>query len=157
MKGKFIVISGPGGVGKDTIAKELVNKGIAIYSVSMTTRKKRSNEIDGKDYFFVDINTFENNIKDGKILEYTLFNGNYYGTPSEFIFNNLEKGTNVIGVLDIKGVLNVEKIYPEAISIFIMPPSFEELEKRIRNRNTDYEEVIKERLEIAKDEIKCKD
>ena len=143
MKGKFIVISGPGGVGKDTIAKELVNKGIAIYSVSMTTRKKRSNEIDGKDYFFVDINTFENNIKDGKILEYTLFNGNYYGTPSEFIFNNLEKGTNVIGVLDIKGVLNVEKIYPEAISIFIMPPSFEEL--------------IKERLEIAKDEIKCKD
>ena len=157
MKGKFIVISGPGGVGKDTIAKELVNKGIAIYSVSMTTRKKRSNEIDGKDYFFVDINTFENNIKDGKILEYTLFNGNYYGTPSEFIFNNLEKGTNVIGVLDIKGVLNVEKIYPEAISIFIMPPSFEELEKRIRNRNTDSEEVIKERLEIAKDEIKCKD
>ena len=152
MKGKFIVISGPGGVGKD-----LVNKGIAIYSVSMTTRKKRSNEIDGKDYFFVDINTFENNIKDGKILEYTLFNGNYYGTPSEFIFNNLEKGTNVIGVLDIKGVLNVEKIYPEAISIFIMPPSFEELEKRIRNRNTDSEEVIKERLEIAKDEIKCKD
>ena len=152
MKGKFIVISGPGGVGKDTIAKELVNKGIAIYSVSMTTRKKRSNEIDGKDYFFV-----ENNIKDGKILEYTLFNGNYYGTPSEFIFNNLEKGTNVIGVLDIKGVLNVEKIYPEAISIFIMPPSFEELEKRIRNRNTDSEEVIKERLEIAKDEIKCKD
>ena len=144
MKGKFIVISGPGGVGKDTIAKELVNKGIAIYSVSMTTRKKRSNEIDGKDYFFVDINTFENNIKDGKILEYTLFNGNYYGTPSEFIFNNLEKGTNVIGVLDIKGVLNVEK-------------SFEELEKRIRNRNTDSEEVIKERLEIAKDEIKCKD
>ena len=157
MKGKFIVISGPGGVGKDTIAKELVNKGIAIYSVSMTTRKKRSNEIDGKDYFFVDINTFENNIKDGKILEYTLFNGNYYGTPSEFIFNNLEKGTKVIGVLDIKGVLNVEKIYPEAISIFIMPPSFEELEKRIRNRNTDSEEVIKERLEIAKDEIKCKD
>ena len=156
MKGKFIVISGPGGVGKD-IAKELVNKGIAIYSVSMTTRKKRSTEIDGKDYFFVDINTFENNIKDGKILEYTLFNGNYYGTPSEFIFNNLEKGTNVIGVLDIKGVLNVEKIYPEAISIFIMPPSFEELEKRIRNRNTDSEEVIKERLEIAKDEIKCKD
>ena len=64
MKGKFIVISGPGGVGKDTIAKELVNKGIAIYSVSMTTRKKRSNEIDGKDYFFVDINTFENNIKE---------------------------------------------------------------------------------------------
>ena len=155
MKGKFIVISGPGGVGKDTIAKELVNKGIAIYSVSMTTRKKRSNEIDDKDYFFVDIDTFENNIKDGKILEYTLFNGNYYGTPSEFIFNNLEKGTNVIGVLDIKGVLNVEKIYPEAISIFIMPPSFEELEKRIRNRKSW--KGKEKRNCIAKDEIKCKD
>ena len=97
---------------------------------------------------------FENNIKDGKILEYTLFNGNYYGTPSEFIFNNLEKGTNVIGVLDIKGVLNVEKIYPEAISIFIMPPTFEELERRIRERGTDSEDVIRQRLKIAKEEIK---
>ena len=156
-KGKFIVISGPSGVGKDTICEELIKRGNGIYSVSMTTRKKRNNEIDGVNYFFVSKDEFENKIKDNFFLEYAMYNGNYYGTPSEFIFNNLEKGTNVIGVLDIKGVLNVEKIYPEAISIFIMPPSFEELEKRIRNRNTDSEEVIKERLEIAKDEIKCKD
>ena len=156
MKGKFIVISGPGGVGKDTIVKEIVNRGIAIYSVSMTTRKKRSNELEGKDYFFVDTNTFEDNIKNKKILEYTLFNGNYYGTPSGFVFDNLEKGINVIGILDINGALNIEKIYPEAISIFIMPPSFEELKNRITNRNTDSKEVIKERLEIAKDEMNYK-
>ena len=156
-KGKFVIISGPSGVGKDTICDELVKKGMGRYSVSMTTRKKRSNEIEGISYFFVSKEEFKRHIEEDYFLEYAMYNGNYYGTPSEFIFNNLEKGTNVIGVLDIKGVLNVEKIYPEAISIFIMPPSFEELEKRIRNRNTDSEEVIKERLEIAKDEIKCKD
>lgn len=156
MKGKFIVISGPGGVGKDTIAKELVNRTNMIYSVSMTTRKKRKNEIDGKDYFFVDKDTFENNIKENKVLEYTLFNGNYYGTPSEFIFNNLDNGTDIIAILDINGALNIEKKYPDTISIFIMPPSFNELENRIRSRNADSEEVIKERLDLAKEEIKYK-
>lgn len=157
MKGKFIVISGPGGVGKDTIANEIVRRTSAIYSVSMTTRKKRTNETEGKDYFFVSKKTFENNIKDGKILEYTLFNGNYYGTPSEFVFDNINNGIDVIAILDINGALNIEKKYPTAISIFIMPPSFSELEKRIRNRNTDSEEVIEERLKIAKKEIKYKD
>ena len=157
MKGKFIVISGPGGVGKDTIAKELVNKGIAIYSVSMTTRKKRSNEIDGKDYFFVDINTFENNIKDGKILEYTLFNGNYYGTPNEFIKETTNNGDNVIAILEIKGAINAKKIFSDAITIFIMPPSFDELERRLRGRKSEDDNIISERLNIAKEEIKCKD
>ena len=157
MKGKFIVISGPGGVGKDTIAKELVNKGIAIYSVSMTTRKKRSNEIDGKDYFFVDINTFENNIKDGKILEYTLFNGNYYGTPNEFIKETTNNGDNVIAILEIKGAINAKKIFSDAITIFIMPPSFDELKKRLRSRKSEDDSIINERLNIAKEEIKYKD
>lgn len=154
MKGKFIVISGPGGVGKDTIAKELVKRTNIIYSVSMTTRKIRSNEVDGKDYFFVDKNTFEDNIKNNNILEYTFFNGNYYGTPRDFVFNNIDKGIDVIAVLDIKGALNIEKIYPSAISIFIMPPTFEELERRIRERGTDSEDVIRQRLKIAKEEIK---
>ena len=157
MKGKFIVISGPGGVGKDTIAKELVNKGIAIYSVSMTTRKKRSNEIDGKDYFFVDINTFENNIKDGKILEYTLFNGNYYGTPNEFIKETTNNGDNVIAVLEMNGAINAKRIFSNAITIFIMPPSFDELERRLRGRKSEDDNIISERLNIAKEEIKCKD
>lgn len=157
MEGKFIIISGPGGVGKDTIAKELVKKINIIYSISMTTRKIRNNEVDGRDYFFVDKDTFEKNIENNNILEYTLFNGNYYGTPREFVFNNINKGIDVIAVLDIQGALNIEKIYPEAISIFIMPPSFEELEKRIRARGTDSEEVINERLEIAREEIKNSD
>ena len=147
MKGKFIVISGPGGVGKDTIAKELVKMTNIIYSVSMTTRKIRSNEVDGKDYFFVDKNTFEDNIKNNNILEYTFFNGNYHGTPRDFVFNNIDKGIDVIAVLDIKGALNIEKIYPSAISIFIMPPTFEELERRIRERGTDSEDVIRQSIE----------
>lgn len=157
MKGKFIVISGPGGVGKDTVAKELVKKTKAIYSVSMTTRSKRHNEVEGRDYFFVDVNTFEENIKNNGVLEYTFFNGNYYGTPSKFVFDNIDNGNDVIGVLDIQGALSIEKIYPEAISIFLMPPSFEELEKRIRTRGTDSDEVINERLAIAKEEIKNSD
>ncbi len=153
-KGKFVVISGPGGVGKDTVAKALVERTKAIYSVSMTTRDKRFNEIDGKDYFFVDVKTFEDSIKNNEVLEYTLFNGNYYGTPSEFVFDNIDMGYDVIGVLDIRGALSVENIYPEAISIFLMPPSFEELERRIRTRGADSEEVINERLDMAKEEIK---
>lgn len=157
MKGKFIVISGPGGVGKDTVDKELVKKTKAIYSVSMTTRSKRHNEVEGRDYFFVDVNTFEDNIKNNGVLEYTFFNGNYYGTPSKFVFDNIDNGNDVIGVLDIQGALSIEKIYPEAISIFLMPPSFEELEKRIRTRGTDSDEVINERLAIAKEEIKNSD
>lgn len=157
MVGKFIVISGPGGVGKDTVAKELVKRTKAIYSISMTTRKMRHNEVEGRDYFFVDVKTFEDNIENNGILEYTFFNGNYYGTPSKFVFDNINNGNDVIGVLDIQGAINIEKIYPEAVSIFLMPPSFEELENRIRTRGTDSEEVINERLAIAKEEIKNSD
>ena len=156
-KGKFIVISGPGGVGKDTIAKELVDRTSIIYSVSMTTRKKRKNEVEGVDYFFVDKSTFEDNIKNNNILEYTLYNGNYYGTPSKYIFNNIDNGIDVVAVLDVKGASNIEEMYPEAISIFIMPPSFKELERRLRERNTDSKDVINERLLMAKEEIKYKD
>ena len=123
----------------------------------MTTRKKRKNEVEGVDYFFVDKSTFEDNIKNNNILEYTLYNGNYYGTPSEYIFNNIDNGIDVVAVLDVKGASNIEEMYPETISIFIMPPSFKELERRLRERNTDSEDIINERLLIAKEEIKYKD
>jgi len=152
-KGIFVVISGPSGVGKNTVADILINKGIGIYSVSMTTRNKRDGEVDGKDYFFVSKEEFDDNIKKDNFLEYAEYNDKCYGTLKSFVFDNLDNGVNVIAVVDIKGGANIEKIFPEAVLIFVMPPSFEELEKRLRGRNTDSEENILKRLEIAQKEI----
>lgn len=156
-KGVFVILSGPSGVGKNTIADILIERGYGIYSVSMTTRKRREKEIDGKDYFFVDTKEFEDNIEKGNFLEYAKYNDNYYGTLKSYVFGNIDNGTNVIAVVDIQGGVNIDKIFPEAVLIFIMPPSFEELEHRLRNRNTDSEEDILKRLEIAKREIDFKD
>ena len=156
-KGVFVILSGPSGVGKNTIADILIERGYGIYSVSMTTRGMREKEIDGKDYFFVDTKEFEDNIEKGNFLEYAKYNDNYYGTLKSYVFGNIDNGTNVIAVVDIQGGVNIDKIFPEAVLIFIMPPSFEELEHRLRNRNTDSEEDILKRLEIAKREIDFKD
>ena len=156
-KGKFIVISGPSGVGKDTICEELIKRGNGIYSVSMTTRKKRNNEIDGVNYFFVSKDEFENKIKDNFFLEYAMYNGNYYGTPNEFIREATNNGDNVLAVLEIKGAINAKRIFSNAITIFIMPPSFDELERRLRGRKSEEDNIISERLNIAKEEIKYKD
>lgn len=153
-KGKFIVISGPSGVGKDTICEELIKRGNGIYSVSMTTRKKRNNEIDGVNYFFVSKDEFENKIKDNFFLEYAMYNGNYYGTPTDFISDNTNRGINVFAVLEINGAINVKKIFPSAITIFIMPPSFDELERRLRGRKSEDDDIINKRLNIAKKEVK---
>ena len=119
----------------------------------MTTRKIRDGEIEGRDYFFVDTDVFEDNIKKDNFLEYAKYNDNYYGTLKSFVFDNIDNGTNVIAVVDIQGGVNIEKIFPEAALIFIMPPSFEELERRLRSRNTDSEDDILQRLAIAKKEM----
>ena len=156
-KGKFIVISGPSGVGKDTICDELVKSGIGVYSVSMTTREIRKGEVDGKDYFFVTKEVFEDKIKNNYFLEYAIYNNNYYGTPIEFVENTTNNGINVFAILEINGAINVKKIFKDAILIFIMPPSLDELEKRLRGRKSDSDEVINERLDIAKSEISSKD
>ena len=116
-KGKFVIISGPSGVGKDTICNELVKKGVGRYSVSMTTRKKRSNEIEGISYFFVSKEEFERHIEEDYFLEYAMYNGNYYGTPNEFIKGTTNNGNNVIAVLEIKGAINAKRIFSNAITI----------------------------------------
>lgn len=152
-KGAFIVISGPSGVGKNTIADILIDKGYGIYSVSVTTRGIRDGEKEGRDYFFVSKEEFDKNIENDNFLEYAKYGDNYYGTLKSYVFDNIDNGTNVIAVVDIQGGVNIEKIFPEAVLIFIMPPSFEELEKRLRGRGTDSEEAILKRLEIAKKEM----
>ena len=152
-KGAFIVISGPSGVGKNTIADILIEKGYGIYSVSVTTRGVREGEVHGRDYFFVSQEEFNKNIEEDNFLEYAQYGDNYYGTLKSYVFNNLDNGTNVIAVVDIQGGVNIENIFPEAVLIFIMPPSFEELEKRLRGRGTDSEEAILKRLAIAKKEM----
>lgn len=155
-KGIFIVISGPSGVGKNTIADILVKRGYGIYSVSVTTRSKRPTEEEGKDYFFVSKREFEEKIDRGEFLEYAKYNDNYYGTLKSFVLGNMEKGTNVIAVVEIQGGMNIERIFPDAVLIFIVPPSMEILEERLRKRNTDSEEDIRWRMENSKREMKYK-
>lgn len=152
-KGAFIVISGPSGVGKNTIADILIDKGYGIYSVSVTTRGIREGEVEGRDYFFVSKEEFDKNIEEDNFLEYAQYGDNYYGTLKSYVFDNIDNGTNVIAVVDIQGGVNIENIFPEAVLIFIMPPSFEELERRLRGRGTDSEEAILKRLDIAKKEM----
>lgn len=156
-KGVFIVISGPSGVGKDTLSDILVNDNYGIYSVSYTTRKRRKNEVEGENYFYIDKDKFEEKIKANELLEYAIYNDNYYGTSREFVLDNINKGNNIIAVLNIQGALNIKKVLREAILVFIMPPRFEELKKRLIKRDTESLEDIEKRLEIAKDEIKFKD
>ena len=109
------------------------------------------------DYFYTDINTFEDYIKKDKFLEYAIYNNNYYGTLKEFVLDKIDNGINVFAVIDVQGAMQIKEVFPEAISIFIMFPSFNELENRLRKRNTDSEEDIIKRLKIAKEEITYKD
>jgi guanylate kinase len=141
-KGAFIVISGPSGVGKNTIADILIDKGYGIYSVSVTTRGIREGEKEGRDYFFVSKEEFDKNIEEGNFLEYAQYGDNYYGTLKSYVFDNIENGTNVIAVVDIQGGVNIEKIFPEAVLIFIMPPSIKELVRRLKTRGTETNEKI---------------
>ena len=156
-RGIFVVISGPSGVGKNTLVDILVNDKYGIYSVSYTTRKKRKNEVDGEDYFYITNEEFENKIRENKFLEYAKYSNNYYGTSKEFVFDNINKGINVIAIIDVQGTIKIKEVLPDAILVFIMPPSFEELRQRLIKRNTDSPKEIEKRLEIAKKEIKYKD
>lgn len=154
-RGLLIVMSGPSGVGKGTVRKEIFkDESLNLaYSISMTTRNPRNGELDGVDYFFVSTEQFEENIQKDKFLEYTHFVGNYYGTPSDYVEKLRSEGKNVVLEIEIEGAKTVLSKVKDAVSIFLVPPSLEELEKRIRGRKTEPEEVIKERLQKAEKEI----
>lgn len=154
-KGLLIILSGPSGVGKGTVRKELVKDpslGL-FFSVSMTTRPMRPGEVDGKDYYFVSKEEFKRNIDNGNLLEWAEFVGNRYGTPKDKVEEMREQGKNVFLEIETKGTATVLSKCPDAISIFLMPPSMEALEERIRGRRTEPEEVIQERLAKARSEL----
>lgn len=154
-KGLLIVISGPSGVGKGTVRKALFNmEGHNLdFSVSMTTRKPREGEVDGKDYYFVSREDFEQRIKDGKFLEYTEFVGNYYGTPLDKVEEALEAGKEMVLEIEVEGAKQVRKVKDDAVFIFIAPPTMDDILKRLNARGTEAPEKIKERYEKAQREI----
>lgn len=151
-------MSGPSGVGKGTIREKLMeNNDINLfYSVSMTTRLPRPGETNGKEYYFVTREEFEENIKSGNLLEWAEFVGNCYGTPKDKVEEKRNEGKNVLLEIDVNGTTQVLDKVSDAISIFVTPPTLEELENRIRNRKTESDEVIKTRLERARKEIEFK-
>ena len=154
-KGLLIVVSGPSGAGKDTIINEVMKKKDvnAWVSISMTSRLPRGTEENGKDYFFVTKEEFEENIEKGNFLEYATYNDNYYGTPKHKIDEYLNKGIDVILIIEIQGALQIKELIPEALFIFIMPPSMEELKTRLINRGTDSNDKIISRFKTAYQEI----
>lgn len=155
----LIILSGPSGVGKGTVREELFKDDSLnlAYSISMTTRKPRPGERNGIDYFFVDEEEFKKKIDEGKLLEWAQFVGNYYGTPKDYVDQLLNEGKNVVLEIEVQGALQVMEKCPEATTIFIVPPSMEELERRIRGRRTEEEEIVQQRLAKARKEIATKD
>ena len=154
-KGLLLVVSGPSGVGKGTICKEYLNKyDDCALSVSATTRSPRDGEVDGVSYFFLSHEEFRKKIDEGGFLEHAVFCDNYYGTPKDAVMEKLEEGKNVILEIEVQGALQVRSHYPEAVFVFVIPPSVETLEERLRGRGTETDEVIKKRLERAKAEFK---
>ena len=157
-KGKLIVITGPSGVGKGTIVRSLLQRHPELcLSVSTTTRKPRSGEIEGIDYYFTNKDDFERAIARSEFLEWTQYAGNYYGTPKTEVKELLDRGKLVILEIELLGARAIAKIFPDARRIFILPPSLAQLEQRLRKRGKDSESAIEQRLARAKEEIAAKD
>ena len=154
-KGTLFVFSGPSGVGKGTLNSKLFAEfgDQMAFSVSATTRAPREGEIDGIHYFFISRQEFENRIANNDFLEHAEFAGNCYGTPRSYVMSLLEKGKNVLLEIEVQGAMQVMARMPECVSLFVLPPSFEELERRLRGRGTETEEKILKRLETARGEL----
>ena len=154
MNKKLFVVSGSSGVGKGTVLKEFLKRNPDfMLSISCTTRTPRDGEVDGVNYFFISKDEFKNCIEGDKFLEWAEFAGNFYGTKKKFINQCLEEGKNIILEIDTQGALKVKKQMPEAVLIFICPPSLEALENRLRGRHTEDEETIRKRLNVVKEEL----
>lgn len=153
-RGQLVVYSGPSGVGKGTLlAPLLATEPGLVLSVSATTRAPREGEVDGVHYHFIDRAHFERMIDDGQMLEYAEYNGNYYGTPLSFVEDKLDAGYHVLLEIEIKGAMQVRRLCPDALMIFVMPPSFEELRRRLVSRGTETPEQCAGRLAMAVEEI----
>lgn len=153
-EGMLILFSGPSGVGKDTVLDVVLNKNKSLQkSISLTTRGIRDNETDGKDYYFISSDKFEDMISKGEVLEYAQYGVNMYGTPKAPVDKWLSEGKTVVLKIEVQGAKNIKEMYPDSVGIFLLPPSMEVLEKRLRSRGTETEDDIRRRLEIARDEI----
>jgi guanylate kinase len=158
-RGLLIVLSGPSGVGKGTVRKAIFNQEDTKlqYSISMTTRSPREGEVNGLDYFFKSREEFEDLIKKDKLLEWAEYVGNYYGTPVDYVEETLQKGQDVMLEIEVQGALQVRKAFPEGLFIFLAPPSLNELKSRIQTRGTESEDLINNRMTVAKEEIEMMD
>lgn len=157
-KGRSFIISGPSGVGKSTVLKGLMEKrGNLYFSVSATTRQPRPGEEEGVHYHFLTLDTFREWIEQGEFLEHAEFVGNCYGTPRKYVYEAMDRGQDVILDIEVQGAMQVAEKMPEVVRIFIAPPSWSELERRLTARGTDTSEKIQGRLARAKEEVKLAD
>ena len=153
-RGQLIILSGPAGTGKGTIVKSLLKQDDKLkLSVSATTRLPRPNETNGIEYFFKSKDEFEKMIAENEFIEYTSYNGNYYGTPKKPVLNSLAEGNSVILEIEVEGASNARRTFPEAIMVFLAPPSKKVLRERLTGRGTETPEVIEKRLKIAEEEL----
>jgi len=152
-RGKLIVISGPSGAGKSTVVfKAIEGRKDFCFSISVTTRAPRPGEQDGREYFFISRERFDEMVAEGKLLEHARYVSNCYGTPQDYVEQRLSEGMNVLLDIEVQGARQVSEKMPEAIKIFIVPPTLEQLRRRLEGRQTDTREAIEARLERAREE-----